>query len=122
MQKIDGTTIEINRGDVLSLDLSLKLSDGTTYTFQPDDTIVFSVYNKKKMDKPAVLIKEVIVETTATSVNIPLSSNDTKIGGLINKPVDYWYEVELNGQYTVIGYDEDGAKIFRLYPEGSKLV
>lgn len=35
--------------------------------------------------------------------------------------MDYWYEVELNPEteaQTIIGYDEDGPKIFRLYPEG----
>jgi hypothetical protein len=52
-----------------------------------------------------------------------LSKEDTKIGKKVNKPVDYWYEVELNPDtypQTIVGYDEDGAKIFKLYPEGVK--
>ena len=122
MQKVEGTTIKINRGDILNLTLSLKLDDGTTYTFQPNDTVVFSLYSKGALDKDAILLKEVTVQETAQSVEITLTSEETKIGNLINKPVDYWYEVELNNQYTVIGYDDDGAKIFKLYPEGSKLV
>ena len=39
----------------------------------------------------------------------------------MNKPVEYWYEIELNNEHTVIGYDDNGAKIFMLFPEGSKV-
>lgn len=121
MQRIEGSTIKLNRGDVMNITLTLKTLDGSDYTFQNGDKIVFSVYNKNKMDEEAVLLKEVDVLEQQESVIISLSSEETKIGELINKPVDYWYEVELNGEYTVIGYDDDGAKILRLYPEGSKM-
>ena len=44
MQKINGTTIMLNRGDVLNLTLSL--TDGSEpYTFQIGDEIIFSIYN-----------------------------------------------------------------------------
>ena len=121
MQKIDGSTIKLNRGDVMNITLTLKTIDGSDYTFQNGDKIIFSVYNKNKMDEEAVLLKEVDVLEQQESVIISLSSEETEIGELINKPVDYWYEVELNNEYTVIGYDDDGAKILRLYPEGSKM-
>ena len=52
---------------------------------------------------------------------ISLNKEDTTIGDIINTPIDYWYEVQLNPEtnpQTIIGYDENGAKIFRLYPEG----
>jgi len=45
-----------------------------------------------------------------------------KIGDVINKPTDYWYEIEINPEtkpQTIIGYDENGEKILKLYPEGS---
>lgn len=122
MQRIEGSTIKLNRGDVMSMKLSLKMEDGSDYTFQSGDKIVFSVYNKNEMNNEAVLLKEVDVLEQSESVIISLSSEETKIGELINKPVDYWYEVELNDEYTVIGYDDDGAKILRLYPEGSKVI
>ena len=122
MQRIEGSTIKLNRGDVMSMRLSLKMEDGSDYTFQNGDKIVFSVYNKNKMDEEAVLLKEIVVDEQSESVDINLTSEETKIGELINKPVDYWYEVELNNEYTVIGYDDDGAKILRLYPEGSKVI
>ena len=121
MQKIDGTTIKLNRGDILSLSLSLSLSDGTAYTFQNGDKIVFSVYGKNKMSDGAVLLKELTVNGTQQSIEITCTKEETKIGDLINKPVEYWYEIELNDENTVIGYDDNGPKILMLYPEGSKI-
>lgn len=121
MQKIDGTTIKINRGDILNLTLSVKYDNGENYTFQNGDKVVFSIYNKNELDKNAVVLKEFNISEECQSITISLSSEETKIGGLINKPIDYWYEVELNNQYTIIGYDEDGAKVLQLFPEGSKI-
>lgn len=121
MQKIDGTTIKINRGDILTLTLEVKYDNGETYTFQNGDKVVFSIYNKNELDKNAVVLKEFNVSETSESLTITLSSEETKIGNLINKPIEYWYEVELNNQYTIIGYDEDGAKVLQLFPEGSKV-
>ena len=120
-QKIDGTTIKINRGDILNFDLSLTSSTGDPYTFKDGDLIVFSVYNKNKMNEKALLLKEITVSGSQASVEIACTKEETKIGDLINKPVEYWYEIELNNEHTVIGYDEDGAKILMLYPEGSKV-
>lgn len=121
MQKIDGTTIKINRGDVLNLSLTLSLSDGTSYTFQDGDKVVFSVYNKGKMNDDAVLLKEITVSGSQNSIEINCTKEETKLGELINRPVEYWYEVELNDEHTVIGYDDDGAKLLMLFPEGSKI-
>lgn len=122
MARVDGTTIKINRGDVLNLTLNLTLDNGTAYTFQPGDVIVFSLYNKGALNKEAILLKTITVSEASESLDITLTSEETKIGDLINKPVDYWYEIELNNQYTVIGYDDDGAKILTLFPEGSKVI
>ena len=44
-----------------------------------------------------------------------------KIGEMANKPIEFWYEIELNGDSTIIGYDEEGAKRLILYPEGADL-
>lgn len=121
MQKISGTTILLNRGDNLNLSLSLNTTGGEPYTFQPDDKIIFSVYNKKQMDRQPVLHKEITVEEQTESVIISCTSEETKIGDYINKPVEYWYEIELNEGYTVLGYDENGPKILKLYPEGYRV-
>jgi hypothetical protein len=80
------------------------------------------VYEKKNCSN-VVILKDAVVDTEAQSVTISLSKEDTKIGELISKPVDYWYEIEVNPDtkpQTIIGYDEAGEKIFRLYPEGSE--
>lgn len=122
MQKIEKSTIKLNRGDVLNLSLTIKQEDGTDYTFQYGDVIVFSIYNSFKLNDKAVLLKE-IQPTIGTKVaNINLTSEETRIGNLTNAPVEYWYEIELNNQYTIVGYDEDGAKKLILYPEGSKVI
>ena len=78
---------------------------------------------KKKACDEVVLSKSVEAIPDTTEVDFKLTTEDTRIGEVINKPVDYWYEIELNPDtypQTLIGYDEDGPKIFRLYPEGVK--
>lgn len=121
MQKISGTTILLNRGDNLNLSLSLNTTEGTAYTFQPDDKIIFSIYGKRQLDRLPVLKKEIIVEEQTDTLIIACNGEETKFGEYINKPVDYWYEIELNDGYTVLGYDEKGPKILRLYPEGYRV-
>jgi hypothetical protein len=37
-----------------------------------------------------------------------------------NRFLRFWYEVELNGSDTIIGYDLDGPKQLILYPEVPK--
>ena len=39
----------------------------------------------------------------------------------MNIPTEYWYEIELNNENTVIGYDNNGPKLFVLYPEGEDI-
>lgn len=116
-------TIHLTRGDVCAIEFSAdnpKGSENELYIFKPNDLIRLRVFAKKKHDI-VVLVKDVLVESETTTVDIYLDSAETKIGELINKPVDYWYEIELNPDtipQTLLGYDEKGAKIFRLYPEG----
>lgn len=122
MFKIDknSLTIKITRGDTGVFGVTATNDDGSDYTFQNGDTIRLAIYEKKKYE---TLIFEKIVSITSktTEVEIELTTVDTTIGDIINKPVDYWYEIELNPDgdtQTIVGYDEQGPKIFRLYPEG----
>lgn len=120
MFQVDGTTIQITRGDIGTVEVSATNPNGESYSFQQSDIVRFKVMQKKRCDI-VVLQKDVTVEHESVSVDIPLTSQETRIGSIINKPIDYWYEVELNPEteaQTIIGYDEDGPKIFRLYPEG----
>ena len=114
-------TVHITRGDAAVFAVGAK-RDGVAYTFQPGEVVRLCVYGKKNCTD-VVLQRDVVVAEATERVNIMLSKEDTKIGKKVNKPVDYWYEVELNPDtypQTIVGYDEDGAKIFKVYPEGMK--
>lgn len=92
------------------------------YMFQPGDVVRFTVFEKKDCSN-VVLQKDTSVTEEVESVAIKLLSDETRLGGVISKPVDYWYEVELNPDtrpQTIRGYDEDGAKVFKLFPEGAE--
>lgn len=115
-------SIYLTRGD--HIQLTLMASDGDdAYTFRQGDLVRFKVFEKKNCEN-VVLQKDFRVESDTTEVVITLEEEDTKIGEEISKPKDYWYEVEVNPDIqptTIIGYDEDGAKIFKLFPEGGDL-
>ena len=94
---------------------------GEPHTFRVGDVVRFKVFGKKDCEN-VVLSKSVTVTEDTEQVEIFLEGEDTKFGEVISKPTDYWYEVELNPDnkpQTIIGYDEDGAKIFKLFPEGN---
>lgn len=121
MFRIKDKTIHLTRGDIATLEVKAKNEDGTDYTFEVGDVVRFKVIKKKDCNCVEIK-KDFIVEESVTNAQIFLSGNDTKIGDVINKPVVYWYEVELNpdtAPQTIIGFDEEGEKQFILYPEGS---
>ena len=118
--KIVDKEIRINRGDRHLIDFDID-NGSDKYTFKDGDKIKFSIYRKKEMDKPPVLQKIFTPIVGSTSVEIDVSGEDMKIGEMLNKQVEYWYEIELNDEKTIIGYDEDGAKRLILYPEGADL-
>lgn len=117
----EDNSIYVNRGDILFFSVSAKEEDGTPHHFVPGDVLRIKVYGKKEAET-VVLEKDFPVVENAEEVEIYLDKEDTKIGEVISKPKDYWYEVELNplsAPQTIIGYGEDGACLFRLFPEGA---
>lgn len=115
-------SISVTRGDSLLFSVSASGDEGV-YKFQPGDVVRFKVFGKKSCDD-VVLEKDFPVTEESESVDIYLTKEDTKLGEIISKPVDYWYEVELNPltePQTIIGYDEDGPKVFKLFPEGGEI-
>jgi len=121
----DDLSIYATRGDIVCLNVSaLDDSTGNPYEFQPGDIVRMKIFAKKDAEN-VVMSKDFPVVAKTDSVGVFLSEQDTKIGDVISKPTDYWYEIELNpytNPQTIVGYDEDGAKIFKLFPEGKDMV
>ena len=115
----EDNSIYVTRGDIVYFSVAAE-NNGKPYKFQAGDVVRIKVYGKKDAEN-VVLQKDFPVFDITESVEIYLTEEDTKFGDVISKPTDYWYEVELNpydNPRTIIGYDEDGAKIFKLFPEG----
>lgn len=120
--KKDDKSIQVTRGDTLSFAVEAKV-DGEQYIFQPGDVVRLKVTEKKDCET-VLLQKDFAVTEEMETVWLSLTKEETRLGDVISKPTDYWYEVELNpftNPQTIIGFDEEGAKIFRLYPEGKDL-
>jgi hypothetical protein len=118
----DDKSIYVTRGDAVVFNVKAKLGEAE-YVFRAGDVVRFKVFEKKKCDK-VVLKKDVTVTEETTTVQVFVTAEETKFGKVINKPVDYWYEIELNPDghaQTIIGYDDDGAKVLRLFPEGGSM-
>lgn len=115
----DDMSIYCTRGDAGGFYVQASLKE-QAYTFRTGDVVRLKVFRKKDCEN-VVLQKDVDVAEDTTQVEVFLTKEDTKIGEVISKPTDYWYEVELNPDtkpQTIVGYDEDGAKVFKLFPEG----
>ena len=128
----DDLSISLTRGDTVSFDVSAKQGD-IDYTFEVGDRVVFKVSEAKNAGN---VVLEASAEVTSkmvedagdsgvTKVTINLDDEQTKLGtDVISKPVEFWYELALENdsegkvvRQTLIGYDDDGAKILRLLPE-----
>lgn len=122
MFKIKNNTIYCTRGDKGNIPITIPINEEKTefYKFQIGDKVRIGVYEEDKLDGCALILKEVEVTEISEIIKIPLTSAETKIGEIINEPVDYWFEIIFNDDTTILGYDEEtGAKIFKLLPEGS---
>ena len=112
-------SIYVTRGDVVFFGVTADDNTGA-YTFKPGDVVRIKIFGKKDVTN-VLLQKDFPVEISADKVGVYLSGAETKLGDAISKPTEFWYEIELNPDtepQTIIGYDEDGAKVFKLFPEG----
>lgn len=113
-------SIYATRGDIVFFNVCAE-HGGAKYQFKAGDVLRIKVYGKKNAEN-VVFEKEFPIIRDTEEVEILLTKEDMKIGDVISKPKDYWYEIELNpytNPQTIIGYDEDGAKVFKLFPEGA---
>ena len=113
-------SIYLTRGDVAVLETGASNNEQEPYMFKTGDIVRFTVVERGDYES-VVFSKDVVVENETPTVDICLTGDETKLGEPINKPKDYWYEIELNpdiAPQTLIGHDNSGPKIFRLFPEG----
>ena len=121
---LEEDTIHLTRGDKLEFSFYypiLNIDDDTisNYVFQKGDKVTFVVKQKKGY---ADIEKEVFRKTFIISEETPyplitLSGEETKWGEVKNKKTVYWYDIVLNDEITILGFDENGAKKIYLYPE-----
>ena len=124
MFKIDKDTKEISITRGTTGTIGLKLKDKITkepMILKVDDIVRIKIFERKGCNR-VLFEKDVKIKEETDMLKIQLLSSETKIGELINKPKKYWYEIELNPDteftQSLVSYDEDGEKIFMLYPEG----
>lgn len=120
----DNTTLHLTRGDkVDNLSFYYPISEGDeikNYTFKVGDKITFIVKEKKGYTKEEIFRKDFIIDEETEYPQISLSSEETKWGDIKNKKTTYWYDIVLNDEKTILGYDDEGAKKIYLYPEGGE--
>ena len=115
----DGTTLLVTRGDKGSIKVKKRISEGVYEPFYKDDVVSFSLKNNFGDSEP-VLRKKVTVPEKTDTVTFEFSKDDTTIGDLISSPVRYQYDIAVNDDLTILGYDDQtGPKYFKLFPEGS---
>lgn len=122
MLDLEGRNIIVTRGNILPLTIGALNKNGSRYKFNIDDVLRFKITEAKKVDK-VVFQKDFTVSEASTEMDVTLTANEMKIGPLSSKPIDYWYEVELNpdtvNTQTIIGYSKlDGPAILTILPEG----
>lgn len=118
----EDNSIYATRGDIVFFSVTAE-DEGKQYKFQAGDVLRIKVYGKKDAESVFLQKDFPVLEITET-VEIFLGEEDTKFGDVISKPTDYWYEVELNpgdDPQTIIGYNEDGPVLFKLFPEGADI-
>ena len=132
MIAIEETTIHLTRGDATQ-DKFNKLAfifpiynfetkQEENYKFQPDDKITFVVVNKKGYTREEILRKDYTLRdigyTEETEIaELPLTEEETKQFPLSDKAQTYWYDLILNDDTTMLGFDNEGAKRIIVYPE-----
>jgi hypothetical protein len=114
MFKFTNNTFHVTRGDKGSI--TIAYADGA----ELPGTICFRVYEKDGLDSKPIINKEIEIDDNLTSYELVLTSEDTyKFDNPSGSDKEeYWYELKLGPDNTVLGCDERGPKIFYIYPTG----
>lgn len=118
MIKIDEEkTIHLTRGDATGELNNIPVSIDN-YTFKQNDKLTLIVMEKKGYRQVPYIKKDYVVSQAGTTFNLELTHEETKVFPLSNKKKTYWYDLVLNDDTTIYGFDEDNAKKFIVYPGG----
>ena len=117
MYKIIDKVIYVNRGDQMTIHVVNRSG-----LFNNGDYLIFSICEEGNL-KNTLFTKTVNVVEDIGYVDITLSSTDTRsfCDAFKKGQKTFWYELELNGNTTLIGYDKDGPKLLIMYPEANSL-
>lgn len=133
----DKTTIYIHRGDAPDGDINkisfrypiynYETEEMEYYEFKPSDKITFTVYEKKGYTFNEIFKEEYVLSTigyveNTTSPELMITRTDTLKFPLTNKKQTYWYDLRLNDNTTIIGFDENGAKKIIVLPGSTEEV
>lgn len=115
MTEIDKETNQVyhQRGD--------KLTYPVEYDFKKYDTLTFAIYNTRKLDEKPIVFEKFTIDKDCDSYTIEIDSETMKIGDMLNRKKDYWYEISLNDEKTLVGFTDEKPAIFTLLPEGTTL-
>lgn len=112
MYRIKNKNIFLNRGDKITIHI-VNNSDN----FRVGDYLTFYICEEGNYEN-VLLQKRIDIDDNIDTVDIHLTSEETRLGEpLKNGHRIYWYEIELNGDTTLVGHDSNGPKQFILYPE-----
>lgn len=116
MLRIKNKNIYVNRGDAVNIQLACNNAN-----FEPGNYVKFYIMTENDCED-VLLTKTFNVTELTNTVDITLTSTETRSIGEAFKTgyKTYWYEVELNGENTLVGYDDNGPKLFILYPEATE--
>lgn len=104
-------TIKINRGSIGTIKITNKNG-----SFSVGDKLKLSIVEKGNYNN-VLFQKEYEITEESNVAYINLTSEDTRFCDVISKEEVFWYEIEYNGEQTLIGYDENKGKKFIIYPE-----
>ena len=114
MFKFTNNTFHVTRGD--SGSITIAYQDGSLL---PANTLIFRVYEQNGFDSDPIIniVKNITGNSTTFTIDVD-ASETIKFDNPDRDKDEYWYELKLGPDNTVLGYDETGAKIFYVYPTG----
>lgn len=112
MFRFVGKNLHITRTESGSVTINSKKG------FNVGDTVELNVYEVEGLDSAPVLAKSVEITEATNQAVIELYSADTDLGEPSNDKTEYWFQIRKNGEKTILGFDDNGAKILYLYPCG----